>query len=90
MERHLRLEVAQRSQGAALTEEGVGALGHVSELAPALGRLGVECDSFGVVTGCLGEFGAHSRMRTRCCPDVKMRTVRPVQSPLLRGASIVA
>ena len=54
-ERHLRLGVAQRGQGAALAEQGVGALGDVPERAPALGRPGVELGGVGLLARGLDE-----------------------------------
>ena len=54
----LRVGVAERDQAAALPEQGIGALGDVPELVPALGRIGVERRASSVVPGCLGELGA--------------------------------
>src|SRR6266566_8854193 len=56
-QRRLRIWLAQRRQAAAVAEQGVGALGNVPELAPALGRLLVELGSSGVVARGFGELG---------------------------------
>ena len=58
VERLLGGGVFEGEQAAALAEEGVGALGDVPELLPAIGRLGVEGCRGGVVAGVLGELGA--------------------------------
>jgi len=52
--------VCEDEQAAPLAEEGVGVLGNVPELLPALGRLGIEGGGFGLVTGGFGELGATS------------------------------
>ena len=41
-ERYLRRGPAERDETAAVPEKGVGALGHVRELLPPAGRLGVK------------------------------------------------
>jgi hypothetical protein len=62
-QRLLRLGLAEGGQAAALTEQGVGALGHVPEGVPALGRLSTEGGGFGVLAGGFGELGAAGRAR---------------------------
>jgi hypothetical protein len=57
VERLLGCRLTQGEQAAPLTQKGVGALGHVPELLPACGRLGVESCGVGVVAGVLGELG---------------------------------
>ena len=73
-QRLLRLGLAERGQAAALAEQGVGALGDVPELAPALGRLGVEGCGLGVVAGGFGELGAGRRQSACSASGVRGST----------------
>src|SRR4051794_20934490 len=54
-QRRLCFWLAQRREAAALAEQGVGALGNVPELAPALGRFVVQLGGVGVLVCGFGE-----------------------------------
>ena len=57
-QRLVRFRLSLRGQASSLSEQRVGALGHVPERAPALRGLGEEPGGQGVITGGLGEQGA--------------------------------
>ncbi len=58
-----RRRAAEGELAAALAEQGVGALGNVPELLPAVSRLGVERGCFGPVPRGLGELGPAGAQR---------------------------
>ena len=62
-QRFLCFGLAEGGEAAALAEQGVRALGHVPELAPALGRVGVQGCGLDVLLGSLGELGARGAER---------------------------
>jgi len=78
-ERLLGGGVFDGEQAAALAEQGICALGDVSELLPACGGFGVEGCRLGVVAGVLGELGAGGAEGVL----VERRTMRPLGRRML-------